>query len=52
MVSRALGTTPRCARLRHMLFWAQMNGAAHNGGSKSELPVGYELQAEGNNRLL
>jgi hypothetical protein len=35
-----------------MLFWAQMHGAAHNSGNKSELPAGYELEAEGNNRLL
>jgi len=29
-----------------------MHGAARNGGSKPELPTGYELEAEGNNRLL
>jgi len=29
-----------------------MHGAAHNGGSERELPPGYELEAEGNNRLL
>jgi hypothetical protein len=29
-----------------------MHGAAHNGGRRSELPVGYGLEAEGNNRLL
>jgi hypothetical protein len=29
-----------------------MHGATHNGGSKPELPRGYELEAEGNNRLL
>ncbi len=29
-----------------------MHGAAHNSGRKSELPAGYGLEAEGNNRLL
>jgi hypothetical protein len=29
-----------------------MHDAAHNGGSDLELPIGYELEAEGNNRLL
>jgi len=29
-----------------------MHETAHYGGSKPELPRGYELQAEGNNRLL
>jgi hypothetical protein len=29
-----------------------MHGAAHNGGSKPELPAEYGLEAEGNNRLL
>ena len=29
-----------------------MHGAAHYGGRKLELPTGYELEAEGNNRLL
>jgi hypothetical protein len=29
-----------------------MHGAAHNGESKPELPTGYGLEAEGNNRLL
>jgi hypothetical protein len=29
-----------------------MHGAAHNGGTKPELPTGYGLEAEGNNRLL
>jgi hypothetical protein len=29
-----------------------MHGAARNGGSLSELPTGYGLEAEGNNRLL
>ncbi len=29
-----------------------MHGAAHNSGSKPELPAGYELEADGNNRLL
>jgi hypothetical protein len=27
-------------------------GAAHNSGRKSELPAGYRLEVEGNNRLL
>ena len=35
-----------------MLFWAQMHGPAHKGGTKSELPAGYELQAEGKTRVL
>ena len=29
-----------------------MYDTAHNGGIKPELPRGYELEAEGNNRLL
>ena len=29
-----------------------MHDAAHNGGTKPELPRGYELEAEGNNQLL
>ena len=29
-----------------------MHDAAHNGGTKPELPKGYGLEAEGNNRLL
>ena len=29
-----------------------MYDAAHNGGTKPELPEGYWLEAEGNNRLL
>jgi hypothetical protein len=29
-----------------------MHGAAHDGGTKPELPTGYGLEAEGNNRLL
>src|SRR5919202_1287045 len=29
-----------------------MYGAAHHGGRKPELPAGYELEAEANNRLL
>ncbi len=29
-----------------------MHGAANNSGRKSELPAGYGLEAEGNNRLL
>jgi len=29
-----------------------MHGPAHNCGSTSELPKGYGLEAEGNNRLL
>jgi hypothetical protein len=29
-----------------------MHDAAHNGGTKPELPRGYELEAEGDNRLL
>jgi hypothetical protein len=29
-----------------------MHDAAHNSGTKPELPTGYELEAEGNNRLL
>ena len=29
-----------------------MQDAAHNGGTKPELPTGYGLEAEGNNRLL
>jgi hypothetical protein len=29
-----------------------MHGAAHYGGRKLELPTGYELEADGNNRLL
>jgi hypothetical protein len=29
-----------------------MHGAAHNSGSKPELPAGYGLAVEGNNRLL
>src|ERR687897_2722998 len=29
-----------------------MHDAAHNGGTKPELPRGYGLEAEGNNRLL
>jgi hypothetical protein len=29
-----------------------MHGAAHNAGRKPELPAGYRLEAEGNNRLL
>ena len=29
-----------------------MHGAAHDGGTKPELPTGYRLEAEGNNRLL
>ena len=29
-----------------------MHEAAHNGESKPELPAGYGLEAEGNNRLL
>ena len=29
-----------------------MHDAAHNGGTKPELPEGYWLEAEGNNRLL
>ena len=29
-----------------------MHDAAHNGGTKPELPTGYELGAEGNNQLL
>jgi hypothetical protein len=29
-----------------------MHGAAHDGGTMPELPTGYELEAEGNNRLL
>jgi hypothetical protein len=29
-----------------------MYDAAHNSGSDLELPIGYELEAEGNNRLL
>jgi|ERR671910_7561 hypothetical protein len=29
-----------------------MHGAAHDGGRKPELPAGYVLEAEGNNRLL
>jgi hypothetical protein len=29
-----------------------MYGAAHDGGTKLELPTGYGLEAEGNNRLL
>jgi hypothetical protein len=35
-----------------MLFWAQMHAAAHNSSGRPELPAGYELEAEGNNRLL
>ena len=29
-----------------------MHGAAHHGGGRPELPAGYELEAEANNRLL
>src|SRR5215216_3312314 len=29
-----------------------MHGAAHKGGTMPELPTGYRLEAEGNNRLL
>src|SRR5215218_8302108 len=29
-----------------------MHGAAHDGGTRPELPTGYRLEAEGNNRLL
>ena len=29
-----------------------MQGVAHDGGTKPELPTGYRLEAEGNNRLL
>src|SRR5215217_8142401 len=29
-----------------------MHGAAHDGGTKPELPTGYGLEAEGNNWLL
>src|SRR5215208_6646092 len=29
-----------------------MHGAAHNSESKADLPTGYGLEAEGNNRLL
>ena len=29
-----------------------MHGAVHDGGTKPELPTGYGLEAEGNNRLL
>jgi hypothetical protein len=29
-----------------------MHDAAHNGGTKPEVPRGYRLEAEGNNRLL
>src|SRR5215212_4948892 len=29
-----------------------MHGAAHSGETKPELPTGYGLEAEGNNRLL
>jgi len=31
---------------------AEMHGAAHHGGTKLELPTGYGLEGEGNNRLL
>jgi hypothetical protein len=29
-----------------------MRDAVHNGGTKPDLPKGYELEAEGNNQLL